>query len=103
MVEPVEKYSVQKILPKAKKAKSAAKSDSVSPAEKASWPSEVSEQFMAIRQLLRQEDRPWTVEEVQARFKSSRKETLRQRLEALEGLGVVRRQSMGDSETWIAQ
>jgi hypothetical protein len=68
-------------------------------AEKQAWPAEIPEQFTAIRNLLRGDGRAWTPEEIQSRFKSSRKETIRQRLEALEALGVVVRE--GD-ESWRA-
>lgn len=96
---PEQSVAAEKVVPKAKKAP---KQESATPSqEKTPWPAEVPDQFMAIRQLLRQEERPLTVEEVQGRFKSSRKETIRQRLEALEGLGVVRRQSNDDRETWL--
>ena len=88
------------VVPQAKpapksKTKSAAKSKAiggVSPAratDKQAWPGEITEQFTAIRNLMRGDARTWTPEEIQGHFKSSRKETIRQRLEALEALGVL--------------
>ncbi|GEM_PF-4455465 len=56
-------------------------------------------QFTAIRNLLRGEARAWPVDEIQNRFKSSRKETIRQRLEALEALGVLVRE---EDDSWRA-
>lgn len=95
--------TVENLASKVRKRKGPAKPGVEASPNKAPWPAEIPEQFMAIRMLLRQESRPWTVEDVQVKFKSSRKETIRQRLEALEGLGAVVRLSSGDRETWSAQ
>lgn len=80
-------------------AKAAAETAPAKSTEKQAWPAEIPEQFTAIRNLLRGDARPWTPEEIQGRFKSSRKETIRQRLDALEALGVLVRDG---NDSWRA-
>lgn len=89
------------VVPKAKKAKAVKKVEEM--VEKALWPSEAIDQITAIRNLLRSADKAWSVDEVQARFKASRKETIRQRLEALVGLGVLELRKVDAQDLWAAR